>query len=465
MISVLGILMGWILPFQPWMTDELWELYARAPQAFPLMLQIPVDHRLLRSFPDDPVVQSLARRLFPERDRITPALWGSAVRDTLSWSLFEGSLIVPAGAVHFTWNARVVRASSSPVYPARTWRGNLSGDILTGAASWVHPPFWLMAGRGPLILGSDLASALLLGPASPPLDMLYAHYTWRNLRGFFALSTLERMRVSSEDTRYYPTLEEGMFLHRYLSLHGLEILLPRLRVRLSEIVLFTGEYRNPEGYYLNPFHFYLAGHYNRGGLDNISWDLSFHAFLGSALLFGELYIDDAQYETPPTREPDQIAWTVGYFYPHGPWSARIQYTRVNAWTYLHEGQFQNWVYLDFPLGYALGPDVEEIRGQVGYTHPRFRTSMALWIRNKGENTLHTPWPVDRDSVTVFPPGSHFMWGVVEQRWGGTLSLRVYTAHGFLGGLLGVERVHNARHRPGVREWQITLRMEGRIAFP
>lgn len=466
MLVWMWIWISWVVPYQPWMEGELWELYARNPQAFPLMLQIPLDIRLISRNTQDPTLQAMLDHLFWDDDTsLSLRLWGRTTQDSSSWQLLEGGWVVPAGPFHFTWNARVVRASGSLVYPDRTWRGDLSGDLMTGMASWVRPPFWIALGRSPMIFGSDLASALLLGSQSPPLDVLFAHYTWRNLRGFFAWSILDRTRIRAEDVALDPTLVEGAFIHRFLSLHGFEILWKNLRVRLSEIVLYTGVYRSVEGYYLNPFQLYLAGHYNRGGQDNISWDLTLHYFLNRSLVFAELYIDDAQYQTPPTREPDQLAWTMGIFHPIGPWSILLRYTRVNAWTYLHEGRFQNWEYLGFPMGYAFGPDVEDIRASLARTHFRWRLQVDAWIRNKGENTIHTPWPIPPDLQGVFPSGSNFMWGVVKHRLGAAFSFRFYRSYGFVGGRIGVEHVSNAQHIPGRRQWEHHIQLEGQIRIP
>ncbi len=465
------LLVAWILPYLPW-TSTLWfELYARSPETFPGVLRIPLETRELRP-PREGVARALWGVLLP-RDTASPGagVWLRGARDTVAWGMGEGWLALPSGDFHLSFHARVVRSDAPRIYPAKLWKSDLSGeqglsgDLITGAASYTRGPLSFLLGRSPLVLGGDLESALLLGPAAPPYDMVFASYTYRAFRGFFAVSGLDGWRLGPEDTVYYGGLRVGDIYRRYLSVHGLEYTGSRFRVRLSEIVLYTGKDRPPEAYYLNPFYFFLAGHFNRGGLDNISWDLTVHAWFPRTLFFGELYIDDAQYETPPTREPDQLAWTVGLLHYRGLWSFLLRYTRVNAWTYLHEGSFQNWVYLRFPMGHPLGPDVEEILVGASRTAEGFRLEGRVWVRNKGENTLSTPWPVYPGGWSAFPSGSHMMWGVVERRVGVGVSALFWRERFFGGGEVQLEDVRNARHLPGVRDRDVRLAFHAGVRLP
>lgn len=468
---MIGWFLAWVVPHSPWMTPLWFELYARSPGSFPDMLQVPVETRLLNP-PETPEARMLYDLLLPQdTGNLSAGLWIQGLRDSAGWGMAEGWLVVPAGDFHLSWNARVVRSDTPRVYPARVWTSSLSGhrkltgDLMTGAASYTRGSLWLMVGRSPLILGGDLASALMLGPSGPPLDMLFGTYRYRNLRGFFAVSGLDAWRLSSRDAAYYPDAEPGDIFRRYLSVHGLEYVTERFRLRLSEIVLYTGKNRPPEAHYLNPFYFYLAGHFNRGGLDNISWDLSLHAWFGRTLFFGELYIDDAQYETPPTREPDQLAWVLGAFHPRGPWSVLARYTRVNAWTYLHEGSFQNWGFQGFPMGHPLGPDVEEILLEGSHLRKGLRISARAWIRNKGENTIHTPWPVYPGGPSAFPSGSHFMWGVVEHRVGGALEGLFWSRRYWIGAEVRLDAVTNAGHQVGVNRTETAFRLHAGFRLP
>ena len=167
----------------------------------------------------------------------------------------------------------------------------------------------------------------------------------------------------------------------------------------------------------------------------------------------------------PTLEPDQLAWAVGLLHPRGPWAVLVRYTRVNAWTYLHEGSFQNWVYLKFPMGHPLGPDVEEMLMGVSRTGKGGRLEGRMWVRNKGENTLRTPWPVYPGGPETFPPGSHFMWGVVERRIGAGISALFWGERLFGGGEVRIEDVRNARHIPGKRDQEVLLALHVGVRLP
>ena len=129
-------------------------------------------------------------------------------------------------------------------------------------------------------------------------------------------------------------------------------------------------------------------------------------------LTGELLVDD--FTTEDRTMPDRFAWQLGLRSdrPFGVRAIRLlgEYTRVRNFTYSVD-YGQNFIYRDRPLGFVLGPDVENVFVEAVYDWSRdwqFRWSGDF--TNHGEGRLGDAFlegtgPVSNASLT----------GIVERR--------------------------------------------------
>jgi len=168
---------------------------------------------------------------------------------------------------------------------------------------------------------------------------------------------------------------------------------------------------------------------------------------GTALtLYGEILLDDMATEN---REmPDRIAYQAGFRSerPYGSRTARLlgEYTRVRNFTYAVD-YGQNFIHRGHPLGFALGPDVENVFVEAGYELSRdWGLRWTGDFTNHGEGRLGDAW-----SPALGPVPNASLTGVVEERrevWGDVRWLPRDNVDLSLG--LGYRRVRNEDHVAG-----------------
>ena len=175
----------------------------------------------------------------------------------------------------------------------------------------------------------------------------------------------------------------------------------------------------------------------------------------SLSLYGELLVDDFSTET--STLPDRFGYQLGVRSErsYGEQRARLaaEYTRVRNFTYSVDYD-QNFIYEGRPLGFALGPDVENVWLQSAFDLSRdWQLRWTGDFTNHGEGRLGIPWvetqgPVDNSGLS----------GVVEQRrevWGDARWLPRDNVDVSAG--VGFRRVRNENHVEGVTKTAWLLR--------
>jgi len=147
-----------------------------------------------------------------------------------------------------------------------------------------------------------------------------------------------------------------------------------------------------------------------------SADASFRVSHGLTL-YGELLVDD--YATESATMPNRIGYQLGFRSerPYGAHDVHVlgEYTRVRNFTYsVNYGE--DFIYRGRPLGYALGPDAENV-----FLESAFDLSRDWQLRwtgdftNHGEGRLGVPWYPSQGAVSTAG-----LSGIVEERrevWG------------------------------------------------
>ena len=139
--------------------------------------------------------------------------------------------------------------------------------------------------------------------------------------------------------------------------------------------------------------------------------------LPALTLYGELLVDD--FATKSSTSPDQLGFQAGFRSerPYGEMGTRFlgEYTRVFNYTY-SVSYDRNFIYRDRPLGYVLGPDVENVWLEAALDLSRdWQLRWTGDFTNHGEGRLGIPWVPGQDGAS-----SGHLSGVIERRrevWG------------------------------------------------
>ena len=199
----------------------------------------------------------------------------------------------------------------------------------------------------------------------------------------------------------------------YLAGHRLSLSLPRrTQIGFSETVLYAA--RNPEPTYLNPLIPYYAAQHLRGVEDNILWNFELETVPVSGIkLYGELLMDDYQYEHDPPA-PNKLGYLAGIYLvnPFGLPNLDLkgEYARINRWVYTHIDSNNTYVYGRHLLGHWLGPDADDFWAFLTFRpYPRWTLEGIYELERHGEGRgLAVGWHPGDD------PATRALSGVVEK---------------------------------------------------
>ncbi|MCK4255335.1 hypothetical protein KAX35_00485 [candidate division WOR-3 bacterium] len=309
-----------------------------------------------------------------------------------------------------------IRLGESDEYPIFFWHDIIGGDFRRAYGSIEFGGLDILIGREPLRWGPQPGNSFILSGTSPAFDLIYASYEYNFFKGSFFCTSLDPYILEDSFEAWWrrETLPAGTY-KRFFSGHRLDFSLfdDRFLISLSEVLMYSGEDINFISGYLNPFNFYWAQKRNRGKgeyEDNIGWGFDFSYYIRDGLcLFGELFIDDAQYGETEENIPNMLAYRMGLKGARGKDFWTMQYTRVNTWTYIHQFYWNDYLFIGYPIGHPKGQDFDEIYGRVVH-HLNYNWDITLdfWYTRKGENSFDNLWP------GIFPEHIKFPSGVVER---------------------------------------------------
>ena len=253
-------------------------------------------------------------------------------------------------------------------------------------------------GRDYIQWGSGREEGLLLSRTAGSLD----HLTARLSMGRFSLHAVHAI-LDPE----FP---------RRLAGHRLAIRLPRgIRIGIGETVLYTG--RDLDFAYLLPFGSYYANQYNEADDDNILWVLDWRLPVTRGLmLYGELLIDDFQYESDPPA-PDRVALNVtaeAYLnIGSREFELLLGYTYIDIYTYAHKDTLltsyvtgDGGTETNSIIGSPLGPDADRWNASVRTPlHHRLLITVGGSYIRRGEGNDLREWIRGTDPNLEFPSGN------------------------------------------------------------
>jgi len=287
------------------------------------------------------------------------------------------------------------RRNRKPSPRRRSFRG-VTSEFERGYLAVSNDNWRFSIGRDYLNVGSDPSEGLLVSRTAGSLDRFAFDFS------------ISRFHIKTIHAILDPVLE------RRLALHRLTIRMPGdVYLGFGEAVLYTG--RGLDYTYLVPFSSYYANQFNERGDDNILWSFDWKVSLRRFMFYGELLIDDLQYERDEPA-PDRLGFSVAMrgLLPVGSedLSLGISYTYIDIFTYAHKDSLMtSYVTGDgnFPenplIGSPLGPDADRVRIDASYspTAP-LELRVGYEVLRRGEGNDLREWDRVEDPHPPFPSG-------------------------------------------------------------
>lgn len=193
----------------------------------------------------------------------------------------------------------------------------------------------------------------------------------------------------------------------------------------------------------------------------VSTDAAFRLSPGLTL-YGEFLVDD--FTTEDTSMPDRFGWQAGLRSDRPLGNGMIhflaEYARVRNFTYSVYYD-ENFIYRERPLGYVLGPDVEDLWLEVGYDLSRdWQLRWSGDFVNKGEGRIGEAWypamgPVSNSSLSGVVEEAREVWG--DLRW-------LPRDNVDLSAGVGYRRRENVNNQSGVDQSAWLLRMAAELRY-
>lgn len=278
----------------------------------------------------------------------------------------------------------------------KSFRG-LTSEYERGWLSISRGRWRIAAGRDYLHWGSGREESLILSRSAGSLDMIDASVSL----GRFRLSALHAVLDSAS--------------RRRLAGHRLTMRLPAdIQVGVSETVLYTG--RGFDFSYMLPIGSYYANQYNENDDDNILWSIDWKIpLMKGLLLYGELLIDDFQYEERETA-PDRLGFNLTAESLIRPGGIDVEllagYTYIDIFTYAHKDSLLTRYVsgsgdreMSSLLGSPLGPDSDRWNFRITTAVlPRLTVHFGADIIRRGEGNDLREWDRAEDPRPPFPSG-------------------------------------------------------------
>lgn len=345
-------------------------------------------------------IEALAERKQRIKYGINPFFYLTYNRIDTSWA--RGKLILEGA---FQFKDRLVlkdkilictKAEKEKNIFGKEWENGLTGVFDESYIELDLGHLFIFFGRDYFRWGPGANDFLLLSGFSPPFDMLKLQSSFGSFKFLFFATLLDEVTYSDK------------LYKRYLSGHRIDFKpFSWLELGLSEVVVYGGERRGLEPYYLNPILFYYGEQWNQGYDDNPLWnfDFSFTKFKNTEI-YGEILIDDFQYDFK--TEPQQIGFRLGLSKANllnfdGTF-LNLEYERINNWVYGQNKLWNLYTYHNVGMGSFLGPDADRFYLEFFY-HLSYEFLFGLKgeYRRKGEGRIdvHPKGPVPK---TKFPSG-------------------------------------------------------------
>jgi hypothetical protein len=281
--------------------------------------------------------------------------------------------------------------AKDPDYDGKIWRG-FAGDAVQAYLSFNLPYFRLFLGRENLAWGQKSSGELILSQQAFPLDMIKIQGGWGIFQGTAFFSILDPLVVKDSS--------ETVYVKRYLSGHRVSLdLFSKAQLGFSETVLYGGEDRFLEPYYVIPLFWYHGAQLNHGRDDNTFFSFDFNLRPKKGIVFyGELLVDDFQIEkkTQGDQEPNELGYSGGFslvdFFGFKGVGLDLEYTRINNWTFNQKEEQNRYLHEKKLLGNPLGPDADDFGVSLfTWIKKGLKSQITYRMQRHGGGRVNSPW--------------------------------------------------------------------------
>ena len=356
-----------------------------------------------------------------------------------------------------------------PFYTGKYWRGFSGGTeqaYLNLRIAWINLQF----GRDWQVWGCGQNGHLLFSDNSQPFDMGRLKMELGNFTFTSSFSQLNEVEITLIDTNQIPVDTTFIQSRRFFTAHRIDWKPSnKLQIGISEAVLYGGENRTFELYYLNPFIFYHGEQQNQESEANTIVGADFIFFPGKGWrLHGEFIMDDWQFDKKKKSdlEPPEIGWIIGAtkIDPLGVNSASIslEYTGITNRTYNTLQPDQKFMHQNKPIAHWLGSDFDiwSLTAAKWIT-PNLKAAFNFQFIRRGEGDIYDPFDTSFYQVPDVSAGysEPFPTGIVEKTYKPKLLLW-YHLNRIWDFYLETEYsyIENAQHISGKTDKQFQIRL-------
>ena len=234
------------------------------------------------------------------------------------------------------------------------WRDQATLETELAYLAFRIPWLRLEHGRDEFVWGPGYTGSVMLDDTAPALDHIQLCASYRNFKFLTFTSLLSRWGVKP---RWLAAQRIELSLWNRLTLGG----------ALMSVTSWDTLQPRQFGGLVNPLiPIYLTAA-NTSMTDNflVGWDAV--CYLPRTKLYGQLFLDNYEFNTLKGA-PNALGLQGGvYWAPNLPVEARLEYTRVTAFTYyqmVHSIMYENYL---TTMGHPLGPDADQLLGTVNVT--------------------------------------------------------------------------------------------------
>ena len=242
------------------------------------------------------------------------------------------------------WDSSGLHVPGTRVLP---WRNIVTLDAQLAYLSFKLPFVRLELGRDNFVWGPGYTGSVMLDDSAPALDHVQLCASYRNFKFLSINSFLSRWGTTP----------------RFLSAQRLEVsLFNRVTLGGAMMVVSSWDQWQPTqlGGLINPLIPTYLTESNSGDAANLLLGGDAVCYLPRTKVYGQLFIDNYEFNT--LRDAPNCVGLQGgaYWAPNLPVEARVEYTRITAFTYYHRDHsimYENYL---TPLGHPLGPDADQL---------------------------------------------------------------------------------------------------------
>ena len=322
-----------------------------------------------------------------------------------NYSIYKGSLVLNS----YNWNLffePVVTNSEvgKQILGTDFSRFGLNGRITNAYLKYNSGKTSFLWGRSPVYWGQKESRSIIQSNLVPTYD-----------HGLFVLR-LMNFKGELLTGQLGPEILNDKRITRFIAGHRLtgKFFDSKLEIQIGEQIIYTGENRNIELFYLNPLVPYLfaitdGDDLNEEGInnDNSMIFISGRYYLKNKFsLFWEFILDDYQYND--TNVQNMLGYKLGFegqskFHKYQV-NWETEYTQIDSWTYIHHGQFTNWQNRGHAIGYPYGPDLRSffIHGSSWLKNESLKLDIEYTWLEKGANNINSEWGNNNTLDDPFP---------------------------------------------------------------